>query len=50
MLRLDQQRLQINRFLNGVGEQNYSCLIWMADPNKLKGFSNPGKALSIRPQ
>ncbi len=39
ILRLDQQRLQINRFLNGVAEPNYSCVIWMADPGKLKGFS-----------
>ncbi len=39
ILRLDQQRLQINRFLNGIAEPNYSCLIWMANPKKLKGFS-----------
>lgn len=39
ILRLDQQRLQINRFLNGVAKPNYSCVIWMADPNRLKGFS-----------
>jgi len=39
ILRLDQQRLQINRFLNGIAEPNYSCLIWMADPDKLEGFS-----------
>ncbi|MFB0555652.1 MAG: hypothetical protein ACETWQ_20290, partial [Phycisphaerae bacterium] len=39
ILRLDQQRLQINRFLNGVAEPNYSCLIWMANPEKLEGFS-----------
>jgi hypothetical protein len=39
ILRLDQQRLQINRFLNGIAEPNYSCLIWMADPNCLEGFS-----------
>ena len=39
ILRLDQQRLQINRLLNGIAEPNYSCLIWMADPAKLEGFS-----------
>lgn len=39
ILRLDQQRLQINRFLNGAAEPNYACLIWMADPSKLHGFS-----------
>ena len=39
ILRLDQQRLQINRFLNGIAEPNYSCLIWMADPDCLEGFS-----------
>jgi len=39
ILRLDQQRLQINRFLNGIAEPNYGCVIWMADPDKLEGFS-----------
>jgi hypothetical protein len=39
ILRLDQQRLQINRLLNGIAEPNYSCLIWMANPDRLKGFS-----------
>lgn len=39
ILRLDQQRLQINRLLNGVAEPNYSCLIWMANPDRLEGFS-----------
>jgi hypothetical protein len=39
ILRLDQQRLQINRFLNGIIQPNYSCVIWMADPYKLEGFS-----------
>ncbi len=39
ILRLDQQRLQINRLLNGIAEPNYSCLIWMADPDRLRGFS-----------
>jgi hypothetical protein len=39
ILRLDQQRLQINRFLNGIAEPNYSCLIWMADPDCLEGLS-----------
>ncbi len=39
ILRLDQQRLQINRFLNGVAQPNYSCLIWMADPGRLDRLS-----------
>ena len=39
ILRLDQQRLQINRFLNGVAQPNYSCLIWMADPTRLNKLS-----------
>ncbi len=39
VLRLDQQRLQINRFLNGVAEPNYRCVIWMADPDELQGYS-----------
>ena len=39
ILRLDQQRLQINRFLNGVAEPNYGCLIWMADPDRLDELS-----------
>jgi hypothetical protein len=39
ILRLDQQRLQINRFLNGIAQPNYACVIWMADPDKLEGFS-----------
>ena len=39
ILRLDQQRLQINRLLNGIAEPNYSCLIWMANPDRLQGFS-----------
>jgi len=39
ILRLDQQRLQTNRFLNGIAEPNYGCLIWMADPDQLEGFS-----------
>jgi len=45
ILRLDQQRLQINRFLNGIAEPNYSCLIWMANPERLKGFSANYKTL-----
>jgi len=32
ILRLDQQRLQINRFLNGIAQPNYACVIWMACP------------------
>jgi len=39
ILRLDQQRLQINRFLNGVAQPNYSCLIWMANPDRLEKLS-----------
>lgn len=39
ILRLDQQRLQINRFLNGVAQPNYSCVIWMADPARLNKLS-----------
>jgi hypothetical protein len=39
ILRLDQQRLQINRFLDGEAKPNYGCIIWMADPNKLEGAS-----------
>ena len=39
ILRLDQQRLQINRFLNGIAQTNYSCLIWMADPGRLDKLS-----------
>ncbi|MHC4120793.1 MAG: hypothetical protein ACYSWO_25155 [Planctomycetota bacterium] len=39
ILRLDQQRLQINRFLNGIAGPNYACVIWMADPDKLEGYS-----------
>lgn len=39
ILRLDEQRLQINRFLDGEAKPNYGCVIWMADPDKLQGFS-----------
>jgi len=39
ILRLDQQHLQINRFLNGIAQPNYACVIWMADPDKLEGYS-----------
>ena len=39
ILRLDQQRLQINRFLDGEARPNYGCVIWMADPNKLEGYA-----------
>ncbi|MHC4188668.1 MAG: hypothetical protein ACYSUB_03195 [Planctomycetota bacterium] len=39
ILRLDQQRLQINRFLDGIAQPNYACVIWMADPDKLEGYS-----------
>jgi hypothetical protein len=39
ILRLDEQRLQINRFLDGLASPNYGCVIWMADPDKLSGYS-----------
>ena len=39
ILRLDEQRLQINRFLDGETKPNYGCVIWMADPDKLEGYS-----------
>ena len=39
ILRLDQQRLQINRFLDGVAKPRYSCILWMANPDKLEGMS-----------
>jgi hypothetical protein len=39
ILRLDEQRLQINRFLDGVAKPNYGCVIWMADPDELSGYS-----------
>lgn len=39
ILRLDEQHLQINRFLDGQAKPNYGCIIWMADPDKLKGYS-----------
>ncbi len=45
ILRLDEQRLQINRFLDGEANPNYSCLIWMADPERLKGYSADFKTL-----
>lgn len=40
VLRLDEQRLQINRFLDGQANPNYGCIIWMADPGKLSGASS----------
>jgi hypothetical protein len=39
ILRLDEQRLQINRFLNYAAKPAYGCVIWMADPDKLTGMS-----------
>ena len=39
ILRLDEQRLQINRFLDGEAKPNYGCVIWMADHDKLEGYS-----------
>jgi hypothetical protein len=50
ILRLDQQRIQINRFLNGTAEPNYSCLIWMADPDSLEGFSANYKTVRPAPE
>src|SRR4030042_5302821 len=46
ILRLDEQRLQINRFLDGLAKPNYGCVIWMADPDKLKGYSANYKTLT----
>ncbi len=34
ILRLDEQRLQINRFLDYAAKPAYGCVIWMADPDK----------------
>jgi len=39
ILRLDEQRLQINRFLDYAARPAYGCVIWMADPGKLSGMS-----------
>lgn len=39
ILRLDEQRLQINRFLDYEAKPAYGCVIWMADPDKLTGMS-----------
>jgi len=39
ILRLDEQRLQINRFLDGQANPNYGCVIWMANPELLEGYS-----------
>ncbi len=39
ILRLDEQRLQINRFLDYSAKPAYGCVIWMADPEKLSGMS-----------
>ncbi len=39
VLRLDQQRLQINRFLDGEAKPRYGCIIWMADPDSLNQLS-----------
>ena len=45
ILRLDEQRLQINRFLDGEAKPNYGCMVWLADPDKLKGYSANYKTL-----
>ncbi len=47
ILRLDEQRLQINRFLDGEAKPNYGCMIWMADPDKLNGYSANYKTLKM---
>jgi hypothetical protein len=39
VLRLDEQRLQINRFLDGAAKPMYGCVVWMADPTRLAGSS-----------
>ncbi|HLN54344.1 MAG TPA: hypothetical protein VK207_00045 [Bacteroidales bacterium] len=39
ILRLDEQRLQINRFLDSRAKANYGCMIWMADPNGIDPLS-----------
>jgi len=39
ILRLDEQRLQINRFLDYEAKPAYGCVIWMADPDILSGMS-----------
>ncbi len=39
IFRLDEQRLQINRFLDYAAKPAYGCVIWMADPDKLTGMS-----------
>jgi len=46
ILRLDEQKLQINRFLDGVAQPYYGCIIWMADPGKLTGYSTHYQTLS----
>jgi len=45
ILRLDEQRLQISRFLDGLARANYGCMIWMADPDQLQGYSANYKTL-----
>ena len=39
ILRLDEQRLQINRFLDSQAKANYGCIIWMADQDKISPLS-----------
>jgi hypothetical protein len=39
ILRLDEQRLQINRFLDSRAKANYGCMIWMADPKGIDPLS-----------
>lgn len=39
ILRLDEQRLQINRFLDSQAKANYGCMIWMADQDKINPLS-----------
>jgi hypothetical protein len=47
VLRLDEQRLQINRFLDGEAKPKYGCMIWMADPDKLSGYSANFKTVKM---
>lgn len=39
ILRLDEQRLQINKFLDSQAKANYGCMIWIADPSGINPLS-----------
>src|SRR5512133_3080617 len=45
ILRLDEQRLQINRFLDGEAKPAYGCMIWMAEPEHINPLSANYKTL-----